>query len=81
MRMDEKDLGRAVAMDAVAVLEEVLESEDMDLDACNALDGFALCGSRWCEACGCLTDKLARARQLGNRPNAVQLPPAPTEAL
>ena len=53
-----------VADEAVAVLESVLDDDTMDYDKCNALDGFDLCGSRWCEACGCITDKLARARAL-----------------
>lgn len=52
----------AVARDAEALAEELLEFEDMDQETCNALPGFDLCGSHWCEACGCLVDKLARAR-------------------
>lgn len=48
--------------DAISVLEEILDREDMDYDTCSATENFYLCGSSWCAQCGCIVDKLLRAR-------------------
>lgn len=47
--------------DAVAVYEEILDREDMDYEECSAMADGALCGSTWCDQCGCIVDKRARA--------------------
>lgn len=51
-----------LADDVIPVLEEILDREDMDYDECAAMENFALCGSSWCAECGCIVDKLARAK-------------------
>jgi hypothetical protein len=57
------NMAREVAEDAVAMAETMLDDEMLDHDECDRGD-YALCGARFCNECGCLVDKLARAKAL-----------------
>lgn len=52
-------------VDVIPTLEYLLDAEEIDYEECAAADGpWDICGATPCQECGCLVDKLARAKAL-----------------